>query len=220
MSRLSTYHLFSILLVIVCLLIVIFVGPQIIAYAQNQISTKISPLNPEKEETVEGSHYMSLGITSSDSPEIVAYKLFRNFDPLFINESVNNKIIYNPFILDLKGNVYPYNPLAPSNVLINNISQGVKDFSKIDSSYQVGNNPVNLNSIVKSDSNINYNNDCWTNNMDNNLANMPLNTFKIFVNSNTNKFDGKVKIRVGWYDKNSKSGGREIIDVLITVCDG
>lgn len=212
--------LIFVLVVILLFVIAVFIAPEIfkiIAEAQK----RVSPITQNESEIIT-ENFTALGITDADLPEIKIYKLFRNFDPSFVNETNGNQIKYNSFILNLSGNVYTYNPLAPNNYLINNVSQGVRDFSKIDSSYQVGNvSPTNLNCIIQSDPNINYNNnDCWTNTMDNNLANMPLNTFKIFVNSNANKFDDKVKIRVGWKDTGMHPNGREIINVLIALCDG
>jgi hypothetical protein len=216
-----------VLAVILITIVAVYIAPEIfkiIAGAQK----RVSPITQNESEIVTES-FTALGITDADLPEIKIYKLFRNFDPSFVNETNGNQIKYNSFILNLNGNVYPYNPLnfnSPKNVLIYNVTEGIKDFSKIDSTYQVGNViPVNLNFNIQSDTNINYNNnDCWTNTMDNNLASMPLDTFKIYVNSNANQFGkingGKVKIRIGWYDTQNHPNGREIVKVLITLCDG
>jgi hypothetical protein len=222
MPHISTYFLFAFVLVVLLLFfIAVGLAPQALAMISGA-QKRVSPTTQNKSEVVSGA-FRSLGIAEDDLPEVKIYKLFRNFDPLFVNEKVGNKILYQSFILDLKGNAYPYTPLPfPNNTLINNASIGVKDFSKIDSLYQVGNVlPGSLICINQTDPTLDYdNNDCWTSNMDNNLTSMPSNTFKIFVNSNANKFDGKVKIRVGWNYTGSLSGGRKIISVLITLCDG
>ncbi|MFH1229390.1 MAG: hypothetical protein V1678_03120 [Candidatus Aenigmatarchaeota archaeon] len=208
-------------LVIVALVLVAF-------YFMSQVNAGIAKSNEymsnvsqEKEETVEDSSYRALGITVSDVPEIAIYKFFRNFDSSFYNETNGNKIKYNPFILDITGKTY--NILSGS--LTRMTADGLKNFSLVDRTFQIGadsQQPVTCD--IKIDSGINYNNDCWSPSMESNLSAMPsaTNPCKIYINSSTSNFDGKVKFRVGWYMSTSTSylTNRKIIYTLITMCDG
>jgi hypothetical protein len=189
-------------------------------------------LSPEPKENVTEvieSRYSSLGISSFDSPESKIYKLFKNFDPLFLNEkstiSPNEALIFTPFILNLGAKNYD---MLYGN-LTNMTIKGVQDFNVSDESYQIGTDwqqPMNCTNPAYEDA-INYDNDCWDSNMENNLASFnPINLFetecKIFVHGNlANKFDGKVKIRVGWLETplTSLNTERKIIYVLVTICD-
>lgn len=221
--------LWEVILVVLLLLVVLYFAPQILTLAENA-QQRLSPTGQEKEEIVEGIHYRALGITQTDSPETILYKLFSNFDPLFLNEKENYKIIYNPFILDLGSRSY----YAGDGILTNMTIEGVKIFNKTDPFYQVGkdnqqpmdcpvvdvnNLPLNLQLFFI---NLNYDNDCWLPILNNNLG--IGNPCVIYVRGNYlnyNKFDGKVKIRVGWYNSSlSSTNGRGIIYVLIAMCDG
>jgi len=178
--------------------------------------TKFSPLkqseissNGEEAETIA---YRGLEIDPTDSPDIVIYKLFRNFDPMFLNETRSDKIFYSSFILDLKGNTYN----IYGSDLISKLREGIVGFSSSDPDYQIGRNsqqPPNCGSATP-DTNINYNNGCWVSALD-----VQPDPCKIYVNSTTNNFDGKVKIKVVWY-LDGTSGSRRIIYTIVTLCDG
>jgi|GEM_PF-2004253 len=178
--------------------------------------TKFSPLNQSEvssntEQEIGTITYRGLDIDSTDPPDTAIYKLFRNFDPLFLNETKGNKIFYGSFILDLKGNTYN---IYSSN-LINMLREGIKDFSNYDPDYQIGENwqqPPNCGAIT-ANSQINYNNGCWVSALD-----ARPNPCKIYVNSTTSNFDGKVKIKVVWYVVRVSS--KTIIDTIVTLCDG
>jgi hypothetical protein len=179
--------------------------------------TQFSPLNqsegsPPVEEGAETITYRGLDISPTDSPDTVIYKLFRNFDPLFLNETRNNKIFYGSFILDLKGNTYNiYN-----SDLISKLREGIRNFSSSDPSYQIGSNwqqPPNCGN-ARPDTRLTYDNGCWIPALD-----IQPNPCRIYVNSTTNDFDGKVKIKVVWY-LGSTVGNKRIIYNIITLCDG
>lgn len=179
--------------------------------------TQFSPLNQSErssntEEESEIISYRGLDIDPTDLPDTVIYKLFRNFDPLFLNETRSNKIFYSSFILDLKGNSYDiYN-----SDLITKLREGIRDFSSNDPDYQIGRNwqqPPNCG-IVTADTRINYDNGCWVSALD-----VQPNPCRIYVNSTTSNFDGKVKIKVVWY-LGGTSGSRRIIYTIVTLCDG
>lgn len=176
--------------------------------------TQFSPLNqsersPPVEEESETITYRGLDISPTDSPDTVIYKLFRNFDPLFLNESRNNKIFYGSFILDLKGNSYN----IFSSDLISKLREGIKDFSSSDPSYQIGNvQPPNCGNAIQ-DTRLTYDNGCWVPALD-----IQPNPCRIYVNSATNNFDGKVKIKVVWYL--GRVSSKTIVYIIITLCDG
>lgn len=209
--------LFWTILVLILLVVVFYFIPYIFALSENA-QKRVSPSTEEPTEEVVKSRYRSLGILTTDPPEIKVFKLFENFDPLFLNDQSGSKctapcIMYNSFILDLAGNTYGYN-----DVLINNLTDGLKNFNAYDKNYQIG-TTLSLNCEPTAQNNaINYNNDCW----DASINNKP-NPCKIYVHGDgSNQFNEKVKIRVVWYKPGPPpaADGREIIDVLVTVCDG
>jgi hypothetical protein len=177
--------------------------------------TKFSPLNQTEissnNEEAEAITYRGLDIDPTDSPDTVIYKLFRNFDPFFLNETKGNKIFYSSFILDLKGNSYD----IYSSDLINMLREGLRNFSRYDADYQIGENwqqPPNCGAVT-ANSQINYNNGCWVSALD-----ARPNPCRIYANSTTSNFDGKVKIKVVWYLVRVSS--KTIIDTIVTLCDG
>jgi len=212
MPKVATYFLLTFVLVIILLVVFIYIVPylfEMIAGAQK----RVSPTVENTTEVVNGT-FRSLGIAEGDTPDIIVYKLFRNFDTKFVNEKSGNQIKYNSFILDLGTHTYGY-----GDTLKNNLTQGVKDFSKIDSFYQIGNVlPSNLNCNTQVDLTLDYNaNDCWNQATFNGLSVPCL----ILLHGNAfSRFDGKLKIRVGWVDTSLKADQREIVNVLIALCDG
>lgn len=178
----------------------------------------------EKEEVVE-SQFKSLGISPYDSPKTVIYKLFRSFDPSFLNEKSGSSIMYYPFILDLKEieylNIY-------NNDLIDMIREGIRNFNEVDNTYQIGddNQQPPICDNPQYDGNINYNNDCWTTALDTDLTNMDTNPptgnpCKILVHGDAfSRFNHRIKIRIGWYEGGTSSTDRQIVYTLITMCDG
>jgi hypothetical protein len=219
--EISRNLLFYVILLLILLSLVFVFKDKIVSLAE-EAQKQTTPKLKEKGEVLEESGRRPIGIVASDSPDIIAYKLFRNFDPSFFNTSNGNKILFNPFILDLKGVEYDYN-----DELINMIKEGIKNFSAFDSDYQIGRDwqqPARCDD-PQENLDINYNNDCWDTSLDTTLDLMRanLNPCKILVHGNfLNKFDDKVKIRVGWYEDNffTSATGKQIIYVLITVCDG
>ena len=205
--------IFWVILLVILLLVGFMFSSQIKSLFA-KAETLVSPLNQtEKSNTGESSEsitYRSLDVDPADSPETIIYKLFRNFDPYFLNETVNNKIFYSSFILDLKGNSYN---IFNSN-LITKLREGIRDFSSSDPSYQIGNaQPPNCGSVSQ-DTRINYINGCWVTALD-----IKPNPCKIYVNSDSSNFDGKVKIKVVWY-LGSTIGNKRIINTIVTLCDG
>jgi len=204
--------LFWIIVFLILLIVVSYFTPQIFALA-GEAQKRVSPPTEEPKEEVLESKFRSLGITTTDPPEIKMFKLFRNFDPLFLNEKNGNKIMYNSFILDLPpGKSYGYN-----DELIKNLTEGLRNFSIYDKNYQIGPTLSPICGPAVTNNNINYGNDCWHASIDN--APSPC---IVYVNGDgSSQFNDKVKIRVVWYDSGGKSADeREIINVLVTVCDG
>jgi len=174
--------------------------------------TQFSPLNQSIEEESETITYRRLDVDLADSPDTAIYKLFRNFDPLFLNETRNNKIFYGSFILDLKGNTYN----IFSSDLISKLREGIRNFSSSDPYYQIGSNlqqPPNCRNVIQ-DTRLTYDNGCWVSALD-----IRPNPCKIYVNSATSNFDGKVKIKVVWY-LDGNVGNKKIIYTIVTLCDG
>jgi hypothetical protein len=215
MPREATYLLFTVVCALILLFVIFFIAPIIfdmIARAQKQVS----PTSENKTEVVIGT-FKTLGIRDSDPPDIKVYKLFKYFDPMFVNETNGNKIKYSSFILDL--GTYEYDGF--SGTLIDNLTAGIRNFSAIDRSYQVGN--VVASSIsclpVKQDLTLSYSgNECW-NQAQFNALSVPC---EIWAHGDAlGKFNGKMKIRVGWIDTGSTyTNGKEIINVFVTLCDG
>jgi hypothetical protein len=205
-----------VLVVILLFVIAVFIAPEIfkiIAGAQK----RVSPITQNESEIVT-ENFTALGITDADLPEIKIYKLFRNFDPSFVNETlIGNQILYNSFILNLTDNNGNNHVYGYSDNLYNNLTLGVKDFSKINSYYEI---PIVLPSNCNPpqvDLTIGYNtNDCWNQAAFNSLG-VPC---KILLHGDgTSHFNDKIKIRVGWKDTGPLNG-REVINVLIALCDG
>lgn len=214
-TELARDLLFWIILFVILLVVVIYFIPYIFALSE-QAQKKITPPTEEpKEEVVEKSN--SLGILTTDLPEIKVFKLFRNFDPMFLNETGINKIKYNSFILNLSGKSYDYN-----DVFINNLTQGLRNFSLHNNFYQIGTDaqqiPSGPNCLVVPQWIITYNNDCW----DAWIDSAPDPCIVYLHGDGTNRFNEKVKIRVVWYKNfgTSPSTGREVIKTVVTVCDG
>lgn len=208
------------LALIVIVFIVVFVIPQIIGLG-SKAQTKVNPPMEEVNETVE-SHFRSLNIVSSDPPEIKAYKLFRYFDPLFLNEKNGNSIIYNAFTLNLSVNEYT----LPVDVLTLNISEGVRNFSKFDTLLQIGTDAQQLPLLPISfspDATLDfYANDCWSANAANKLTTISTSFWpcQVYYKGTLNKLNGRVKIRVGWYnDSVTSASGRDVVEVVIAICD-
>jgi len=206
--------LFWIILFVILIVVVLYFIPYIFALSE-QAQKKISPPTEEPKEEVLESQIKSLGILTTDSPEIKMFKLFKNFNPTFLNEQFGIKVMYNSFVLDLSGKSYGYN-----DELINNLIEGLGNFSLHDSSYQIGTDGQQIPNCGPAVSNnvINYNNDCWDA-----LIDSAPNPCIVYVHGDgSNSFNGKVKIRVVWYRPGGTSlnTGRDIINVLVTVCDG
>jgi len=209
--------LFGIVVFLILMIVVIYFVPYISKLAENA-QQRISPPTEEPKEEVLQSKFGSLGIIETDPPEIKMFKLIKNFDPLFLNDQSGSKctapcIMYNSFVLNLYTNTYGYN-----DKLIKNLTKGLKDFSVYDRLYQIGPNlEPDCNNVVPNGA-ITYNNDCWDASINN--AFIPC---IIYVNGDAlSHFNGKVKIRVVWYKTGATSpdNGKEIIKVLVTVCDG
>jgi hypothetical protein len=209
-----------VLAVILIFIVAVYIAPEIfkiIAGAQK----RVSPITQNESEIVT-ENFTALGIIDTDLPEIKIYKLFRNFDPSFVNETPNvNQILYNSFILNLTDNNGNNHVYGYSDMLYNNLTLGVKDFSKINNYYEIVDainlNQATLNCVSQYDGTINYNTECWNQAAFNSL-NIPC---KILLHGDaSNQFNGKIKIRVGWKDKNMQPHGREVINVLIALCDG
>jgi hypothetical protein len=93
------------------------------------------------------------------------------------------------------------------------LKQGLSDFSSSDPSYQIGNaQPPNCGN-ARPDNRLTYDNGCWVPALDSRP-----NPCRIYVNSATNNFDGKVKIKVVWYLGSVRS--KTIVYTIITLCDG
>ena len=212
----------AIVVTLVFLIVVLFFIPYIIT--ETKASNKyMSNMTTEKEEVSEGSPYRSLQVVGTDAPDVVAYKLFKNFDTAFLNETSGNRVLFNPFILNLGSNSYD----ILSGALTLKIRDGVIKFSDVDNVYQIGRDnqqPVTCGMVLDRILGLDFNNNCWTSAMDGYLNAMPsaADPCKIYVSSSTNNFDGSVKIRVGWYKdgSTSPSNQREIVYALITICDG
>jgi len=211
---------YAFLLIILVAIIFVF-APQILALSE-QAKQQILP--PNQTSQVIESNYRSLGIAPTDSPEVMIYRLFLKFDPLFVNEKddVNSIILYNPFILNLKGREYS---ATSTNILINMTMQGVRNFSNNDTLFQVGYDgwqPVDCDFQIDGSLDF-YNNDCWTSNEQSWLLDpFRLKGCKIFVKDDgLGNFNGRVKIRVGWYNRTSYTSltGRKTVDVAIAICD-
>lgn len=201
---------------VILLVILLLVGYMFLSQNKSlfaKAETLVSPLNQtEKSSTEESSEsitYRSLDVDPADPPETIIYKLFRNFDPYFLNETVNNKVFYNSFILDLKGS-----SVVKTN-LINKVTEGIRDFSSSDPSYQIGNaQPPSCGSVGSSNL-ITYENGCW----DSSLDSQP-NPCKIYVKGGSSgNFNGRVKIKVVWY-LGSIVRSKRIINTIVTLCDG
>jgi len=214
--------LLRIILLIILIGVVLYFLPQILAL-MGRAEEQISPPTEETQEDLGETQGRSLDIISSDPPEIIMYKLFRNFDPSFFNEKNDPKIMYYPFILDLKGIEFD----EGSGDLIDMLKEGIKNFSDYDNFYQIGaDGPANgtCGGPIPTGT-INCNNDCWTSSLDTDLNNMggAIPPCEIKVNGDvSNKFNDKVKIRVGWLLDSATSPltARQIIYTLITICDG
>jgi hypothetical protein len=220
MLRPTVNTIFYVLL-IVLLALVAFYFMTTVRAGMEKSNEYMSNVSQEKPEAVNDSSYRALGITVSDVPDVAIYKFFRNFDSSYYNETNGNKIEYNPFILDITGNTY--NTL--SGKLTKMAAEGLKNFSLVDKTFQVGqDSQSSIPCDITTDSGINYNNDCWSPSMESDLDSMPSWTSpcRIFVNSQTSNFDGKVKFRVGWYNSTSTSylTNRKMIYTVIAICDG
>lgn len=211
---------FQVFLIGLLLLLGIIFSSQILAHAGTATGL-VSNTTEEPEEIVETTPHRPLEIKNTDSPDVMIYKLFRNFDPLFLNETDNNKIIYNYFILDLKGNEYGDGTLGHDSNLISMLREGLKNFSYVDEFYQIGRNlPTNC-SAVRPNSDIDfYNNDCWDHSIDQEPS-----TCKIYVRGyvdhgvETHKFKNKIKIRVVWYKTGQTFNDKKVIHTIVALCN-
>jgi hypothetical protein len=206
--------LYVFLLVLLLLFAFAFISPYLFGVAKAQQT--VSNTTEEKEETIENP-YRSLEITSADQPEVTVYKLFRNFDPFFLNETSGDKIVYNSFTLDLKVKTYD---IAYGN-LTNMTKEGIRNFSEFDNYYQVGDSSQQstlCDNPAAYRADIDYAIDCWSTAIENNELGSG-DPCKIFVHGNlANNFDEEVKIRVGWH-KRGFVAGKQIIGVVVTICD-
>ena len=181
----------------------------------------VSNTTEEPEEIVETVPHRPLEIKSTDSPDVMIYKLFRNFDPLFLNETDGDKILYNSFTLDLKGNEYGDGTPGHDSMFIDMIKEGLENFSYVDEFYQIGDSLPTDCGAVRPNGNIDfYNNDCW----DNSIDQRP-DPCRIFVRgyvdhgAETHKFKNKVKIRVVWYKTDQTFNDKEIVRTIVALCN-
>jgi len=219
--KLARNQLYFVVLMIIILIvaIVIFI-PQILTLVKGAFNI-VSPPSSEKEEVVKGIPHQTLGIDDSDSSDIMVYKLFRNFDSEFLHEDKSNKIFYNAFTLELKVKYYGDGTPGYGSTFINNITQGLKDFNKVNDLFQIGNNlNPNCGAITPNNSIDFFSNDCWHSSLD--IEPSPC---KIYIKSytrqsiNYHEFRGRVKIRVVWYKSGGKSNNKQVIHPIITICN-
>ncbi len=206
------FVLYIVLTVVLLALVFVFVT-QMLSLSE-RAEEELSPTLEEPEEVLE-SRYTSLVLSPEDLPEDIIYKLFRHFDPVFLNETSGPIVLYNVFILDLKGNEYD----DTTGFLIENLTEGIEDFSAYDNLYQIGRDaqqPPNCGAVQRTNV-INYNNDCWSGVL------ALVGPCSIYVNGDANdKFNDRIKIRVMWRftGLTSPITDREIIRPIVTICDG
>lgn len=214
---------FQVFLIVLLLAIGISYFSQIIAHAKTATGlTSNTTENPE--EIVETTSHRPLEIKDTDSPDVIVYKLFKNFDPLFLNEIDDDRILYNVFTLELKGNVYGDGTAGHESIFIDKIREGLKGFNYVDEFYNIGVDLIPDCGSVKKNYNIDFSNDCWDfssffdrNPMTYNIDPGPC---RIYVNGDNilHMFKWKVKIRVAWYKTTQKFNDKDVINTIVAIC--
>jgi len=211
---------FKVFLFIIGVLIFISFLFQILGLVE-KASGLVSNITEEPEEVIETIPRRPLEINDKDSPDVMVYKLLKNFDPMFLNETNGNNILYNSFTLYLRGNIYG-DGTGPSSTFINNITQGLKDFNSVDNLFQIGDNsqqPPNCG--FTENTNLDFYNECWDTSIDHEPS---INPCEIYVSGyidhgfDTHTFRNRVKIKVKWYTDGTV-GDKEIIHTIVAICN-
>ena len=206
------YLLWTVVLLVLLILVALAFVPQINAMlteSQEKVLINDSDIVSPYMEGEETPNFKYIGIDPSDSPETMIYKLFSNFDPSFIRTTNGDTVYYNAFVMDLKGN--SYDVFNSNNDFIKELKNGIRDFSALDSLYQISSSgDPNCGSVTYSGL-INYNNDCWHSSLDSKP-----NGCEIYANA---ALSGKAKIKVVWY-MGAMDNNKRIVDVLVLLCDG
>ena len=206
------YLLWTVVLLVLLILVALAFVPQIQAMlTESQEKVLINETETGSQYREEGTtpNFKYIGIEASDSPETMMYKLFSNFDPSFIRTTNGNTVYYNSFVMDLKGN--SYDVFNVNNGLIKELKNGIRDFSALDSQYQISSSgDPDCKNVVQS-SLINYDNDCWHSSLDSRPDGC-----KIYANT---ALSVKAKIKVVWY-MGAMDNNKRIVDILVLLCDG
>jgi hypothetical protein len=194
-------------IVLLVLLIAIGILAFIMSYGDlfGQAEAKVSFPNDKNVSTGASgtASFSTLGVDAADTADTIVYKLFKNFDPSFLSEKSGNTIYYNSFIINLKGKSYSYSDLKVE------IEKGLNDFrSPI---YSIGTSTISCGLSQQSNL-INYNNDCWSSSLDSKP-----NPCAIYHSSGT--LSNNARIKIVWY-LDGKTGGKDKVDVIVTMCGG